>query len=168
MSDTIVLDMPSPQSMSNPSLSQMSVTTEPKIHGLIGAQFGDLEFDVGKSVRWSMFFQDDTYIMDVNLGDQRYWVVNWTAPFPTAEPGDTGHNFFVTPAQWRKEQFQAGDAALKYADTDWVLFVDAHEGLSMDNRSLPNDYDAAPFLSFVYREVQRAKDNGKTIAYLPF
>ena len=43
-------------------------------------------------------------------------------------------------------------------DDDWILFIDAHEGLSVDNRSLPDDYDFAPFKSFLWREIQRAQD----------
>ena len=143
-------------------------STEPKLHGLVGAQFGDLDFDVGKSVRWSMFFHDDTYIVDINTGEQRYWVVNWAQSFPEAEHIVTGRNFFVSPAEWRQEQFAAGDRQFHYGNEDWVLIVDGHEGLSVDNRSLPDDYVASPFKSFVYREVQRALLASSEIAYLPF
>ena len=122
------------------------VTGEPIVHGLVGAQYGDLEYDVGKSVRWLDFFVDDLFITDINTGEQRYWVINWAESFPDSKHVVTGRNFFYDKPQaalWRKEQFEAGAAAFNYSDEDWVMFVDGHEGISFDIRSLPNDYDAA-------------------------
>ena len=47
----------------------LMTSQEAIVHALVGAQFGDLEFDVGKSVRWTQWFTDDVFITDVNLGD---------------------------------------------------------------------------------------------------
>jgi len=154
-----------PTTLDAPSLQ---VTVEPKIHGVVGSQFGDLEFDVGKSVRWAEHFCNDMFITDVNTGVQRYWVINWSATFPDAEHNVTGRNFFTDPVPWRKEQFAAGDKAFGYNDADWCFFIDAHEGLSFDIRSLPTDYNAAPFMSWMYREIQRAVDAGLTEVAVPF
>ena len=154
-----------------PEVAPLAATAEPVIHGIVGAQFGDLEYDVGKSVRWLEFFVDDLFIMDINTGEQRYWVINWAESFPDSKHSVTGRNFFYSKAEateWRKEQFAAGDLAFDYEDEDWVLFIDGHEGLSFDNRSLPDDYDAAPFMSWMYREIARAVERGQTAVHLPF
>ena len=149
-------------------LPLVQATAEPIVHGLVGAQFGDLEFDAGKSVRWLEFFTDDLFIVDINTGDQRYWVINWSASFPDSEHTVTGRNFFANAPIWRKEQFEAATKEFTYNDEDWVLFVDGHEGMSFDNRSLPDDYDAFPFMSFLYREIARIEAAGQDIGYLPF
>ena len=150
-------------------IGPMALDVYPKVHGIVGAQFGDLEFDVGKSVRWLEFYVNDLFIVDINTGDQRYWVVNWTESFPNAEYTVSGRNFFydtTQAAEWRREQFEWADKQWSYTDDDWVIFVDAHEGLSFDNRSLPDDYDAAPFMSWIYREIERV-GAGDTVI-LPF
>ena len=143
-------------------------TAEALVHGIVGAQFGDLEFDVGKSVRWTEWFVDDTYITDINTGTQRYWVVNWTLTTPEAFHGVTDKNFFVDPIGFRKEQFLQASRSLIVDDTDWVLFVDAHEGMSVDSRSLPDDYLIEPFRSFIYREIARAEAASKDRVVIPF
>ena len=52
---------------------------------------------------------------------------------------------------------------------DWVIFVDAHEGLSIDTRTpQPNDVDVEPFRSYIYREISRANTAGKDRVVLPF
>lgn len=141
---------------------------EPIIHCVIGAQFGDYEFDVGKSTRWNMYFADRHFVLDVNSGDTRYFVVNWDKTFPQAKHGVTGINYFKRPVDFRKEQFAKASAAWQFGDDDWCLFVDAHEGFSVDNRSLPTDWPMEPFQSYVYREIQRAIDNLQDWACLPF
>lgn len=144
-------------------------TAEPYVHAIVGAQFGDLEYDVGKSVRWQTWFVDNLFVLDVNLGTPRYWIVNWTETFPDAEHRVTNINYFVVPAKFRQEQWK--QYKLTYGepyDDEWFLFVDAHEGLSVDNRSLPNDYSFAPFKSFLWREIQRAIDAGNPYAILPY
>jgi hypothetical protein len=144
-------------------------TSEPPVHVIVGAQFGDLEFDVGKSVRWVTWFCDNTFVLDVNVGTQRYWVVNWAETFPDAKHAVTGINFFVVPAEFRKEQWRQYKLAFgDPSEDDWFLFIDAHEGLGVDNRSLPDDYAFAPFKSFLWREIQRAEDLGQPFAVLPF
>jgi hypothetical protein len=144
-------------------------TAEPLVHAIIGAQFGDLEFDVGKSVRWLHWYTDNLFVLDVNLGTPRYWIVNWAQTFPDAHHKVTGINYFVLPTEFRKEQWR--QYVLEFGDpddSDWFLFLDAHEGLGLDNRSLPNDYAFEPFKSFLWREIQRAQDNGESSAVLPY
>ena len=146
-------------------------TSEAFIHGIIGAQFGDLEFDVGKSVRWTQWFVDDVHITDVNLGEQRYWVVNWAETYPQAFNSISKVNFFTNPAsaaEFRKDQFRLAGNHLKLEDSDWCLIVDAHEGMSVDSRSLPNDYLLQPFRSYIYREITRAETAGKDQVVIPF
>lgn len=144
------------------------VGEEPVIHAVIGAQFGDREFDVGKSVRWIMWFTDRHYILDVNLGDTRYYVVNWAITFPEAQSGVTEINYFKRPVEFRKEQFAKADAAWRFDDNDWVFFVDAHEGYSVDDRSLPDDWALDPFKSFFFREVARATLAGHDKVCVPY
>ena len=147
----------------------VSTSSEPYVHTIVGAQFGDLEFDVGKSVRWTSWFVDNVFVLDVNLGTPRYWIVNWTETFPDAQHAVTGINFFALPTQFRAEQWRQYLLAFGSPDEDaWILFIDAHEGLGVDNRTLPDDYDFAPFKSFLWREIQRAQDIGETSVVLPY
>ena len=145
-------------------------TQEAFIHGLVGAPFGDLEFDVGKSIRWTQWFVDDIYITDIKTGDPRYWIVNWTETFPQALHDVSSINYFVVPAQFRKAQFDSANARpdMLLEDNDWILFVDASEGMSCDTRSLPDDYLTQPFRSFVYREITRAVTASKDHVVIPF
>jgi hypothetical protein len=148
-----------------------STSAEAIVHALIGAQFGDLEFDVGKSVRWTQWFSDDVFITDINTGSQRYWVVNWELTYPQAYHAITGVNFFYDMAAFRREQWREAKAeqALQYDPDDWVLFVDAHEGLCIDSRDpQPNDVGIEPFRSYLYREISRANTAGKDRVYIPF
>lgn len=144
-------------------------TSEPYVHCIVGAQFGDLEFDIGKSVRWVTWYVDNVFVLDVNLGTPRYWIVNWAETFPDAKHSVTGINFFVLPKEFRAEQWKQYKLAFgEPADDEWILFIDGSEGLSVDNRSLPNDYDFAPFKSFLWREIQRAQGLGQPYAVLPY
>jgi hypothetical protein len=144
-------------------------TSEPTILVIVGAPFGDLEFDVGKSVRWSQFFGDKLFILDINVGEPRYWIVNWALTFPQSENAMTSINFFNDPVGFRKDQWAKAQTAFPTIDdAAWVLWVDGSEAISFDNASLPNDYAIAPFRSFVWREVQRAIAAGHDYAVLPF
>ena len=156
---------PAPRGPGAALLEAPTITGEPKIHGIVGTYFGDNDVDVGKSVRWLHFYVDDLYIQDTNSGEQRYWVINWDASFPDAKHGVASRNFFTENAQWRKDQFLAADLAWHYDDADWCIFIDGSEGISFDNRSFPDDYAAAPFMSWLYREIDRA--TGPSII-LPF
>ena len=74
-----------------------------RIHGLVGSQFGDMEFDVGRSVRWLEYFVDTMHITDVNLGSTRYFVVNWARTFKDSKSRDVylphaAHKEFVALA----------------------------------------------------------------------
>jgi len=151
-------------------MSMPSLDVQPVIHGITGTPFGDLEFDAGKSIRWLEHFVHTTFILDVNTGEQRYWVINWAESFPYAKYSISGINFFKQPVEWRKAQFEAGMKAWNYKDDDWVLFIDGHEGLSVDNRTLPNDYAIDMFKSWIWREIQRVLDEDPEAdrAYLRF
>ena len=127
---------------------------EPVLHACIGAPFGDLELDVGKSVRWLMWLTDRQFILDVNIGTPRYWVVNWAETFSGSKHDTTSINYFKRPTDFRKEQFAKASAAWNYDDADWVIFCDASEGLSVDNRSEPDDWAMDPFRSYLYREIR--------------
>ena len=151
-----------------PEVTVMS-TSEPLVHVVVGAQFGDLEFDVGKSVRWVTWFCDNVFVLDVNLGTPRYWIVNWAETFPDAKHTVTGINYFVRPTEFRAEQWAQYKLAFgEPHDDDWILWLDASEGLNIDNRSLPDDYAFEPFKSFLWREIQRAVDLGQPYAVLPY
>lgn len=161
--------LPRPEPFSNEMLGvSPTATGEPLVYGLMGAPFGDQEFDVGKSARWMEYFTDKMFVLDVNLGDPRYWIVNWAITFPDSEHGVTNINFFSRPADFRKEQFRQADKTYRMNDDGWVLWVDASEGLSFDNASLPDDYDFAPFMSFIYREIARAEAASEDTVVLPF
>ena len=146
----------------------VTMSVEPVIHGLVGAQFGDLEYDAGRSVRWTQWFVDDMLITDVGRGDQRYWVVNWARVFPEVNSHVTGTNFWVIPKEFRKEQFRYAQTKMNMSDDDWVLWIDAHEGLICDTRSVPDDFSAIMFRSWIYREVARAVDASRDRIVLPF
>ena len=153
-----------------PTVPPPSVTRDATIHALVGAQYGDLEFDAGKSVRWTQWFADTVFITDINSGDQRYWVINWTDSFPQSYHDVTDINYFVVPQQFRAEQWRErqAESRLPLDDNDWVLFVDASEGMSCDSTSLPNDLSTHPFRSYVFREVTRATAAGQDYACIPY
>jgi hypothetical protein len=159
-----------PVQMDALSPGTFGLVEEAYIHALVGAPFGDLELDVGKSVRWTQWFADDVFITDINTGDPRYWIVNWELTFPQAHHHVTDINYFVDPVAFRKEQFAAAqrEPGILLEDNDWVLFVDAAEGMSCDTRSLPDNYEVQPFRSFVYREITRATTAGKDFVSIPF
>jgi hypothetical protein len=168
VSDTTI-NVPAPLDAAPPGeVGLLATALEPIVHGLVGAYYGDLEVDVGKSVRWLEFYTDDVFITDINTGEQRYWVVNWAESFLYSEHVVTGRNFFLDNTNWRKEQFLAGDAAFHYNDADWCLFIDGTETISFDTRSLPTDYSTDPFMSWIWREVARAVGAGKDQVVLPF
>jgi hypothetical protein len=146
----------------------ITVTLEPIIHALVGAQFGDLEYDAGRSVRWTQWFVDDMLVSDVSTGDQRFWVINWSQMFPEVYAHTVSANFFVVPTVFRQAQFAYALERLQMADDHWVLWVDAHEGLSCDTRSKPDDFASLMFRSWIYREVQRAEDAGRDFVVIPF
>ena len=161
------IDLPAPV-VALPTVPAPTVTRDPTLHGLVAAQFGDLELDVAKSVRWAQWFVDTIHITDINTGDQRYWVVNWTDSFPQATHNVSSINYFYDPASFRKAQFQAFLAQRPgLSPDDWVVFVDAHEGMSCDSRSQPNDVAQSPFRSYLFREVTRAVTAGQDFACLP-
>lgn len=149
-------------------LGTITVSAEPVVHAIVGAPLGDLEVDIGKSVPWTTHFANNVFITDINIGDPRYWVVDWDRSFKLARFTSLTVNFFQDPEAWRQAQFTAADAAWNYHDDDWVLFVDGHEALSCDTRSLPNDVGVNPFLAYVQREITRAEGLGQSWATLPF
>ena len=153
----------------------LTPSQEAIIHALVGAPFGDLEFDVGKSVGWLERFADDIFVTDINRGDQRYWVVNWTKSFAHTYYKFSSLNYFTEPEAYREGQVRDAlnyatnyPKSLVYDDNDWVIFLDAHEGLSADNRSFPDDFLIAPYQSFMYREIARANEASLDRIVLPF
>jgi hypothetical protein len=150
------------------AMNTITTSAEPRTHAIVGAQFGDLEYDVGKSVPWTALFTDDVFIADINNGDPRYWVIDWDKSFAGSKFLSLGVDFFTDPAAWREAQFLAADAAWNYDNDDWVLFVDAHEGMSCDTRSLPDDVVVNPFASYVHREITRAVGLGADRVVIPF
>lgn len=170
--DTITVSdvIPPPTQARLATVVQQSATTsnEPQVYALVGAPYGDMEFDIGKSCRWLEYFSDQMFVLDVNLGEQRYWIVNWAITFPDSEHAVTRTNFFEKPDAFRKEQFTRAQQFYEMDDTSWVLFVDGTEGLSFDNASLPDDYDSMPFMSWIYREITRAETASEDIVCIPF
>ena len=166
--DIVVSPLPSTLSM---DVEPITYKREPLVHGIIGAQFGDLEFDMGRSAKWLEHFTDDMFFSDVFMGEQRYWVINWTESFPRSKYTTTNINFFHSPenaARFRQEQFAQASKAWNYEPKDWVIWIDGHEGLSVDNTSLPDDFQFAPFQSYIYRETARAEDADHDRVTLPF
>lgn len=150
------------------AVATLTYSSEPNVHGIVGAQFGDLDYDVGKSVPWAKHFVDDIFIADINAGAARYWVVDWDKSFQDSRVRTLGVDYFTDPVGWRKAQFAAAMDAWGYLDDDWVLFIDATEGLSCDTRSLPDDAAINPFRSYVHREIARANDAGKSQVCIPW
>lgn len=150
------------------AVNTLTATIDPVIHAIIGAQLGDLEIDIGKSVPWTSFFASDVYLTDINVGDPRYWIIDWDRTFRTAKYTSLTIDYFTDPAGWREAQFLMADAAWNYHPNDWVLFIDGHEALSCDTRSAPDDVSVSPFASFVHREIQRAIDLGAQWASIPW
>lgn len=144
------------------------IRENPHTHLIIGAQFGDLEFDVGKTVPWASQYFSDVFIADVNTGKPRYWVIDWSEQSPKAKHTSLPSSFFTNAALWRKAQFEAADAAWKFDDNDWVFFMDATECLSTDESNTPDDVGASPYKSWIDREIQRAKDADNDFAFIPF
>lgn len=145
-------------------------------HAIVSAYFGDDEYDIGKSAAWTDMYCADTFILDVNVnvdGTTRYFVVDWGRSYPNAKTSTlTGVPFFspANAALWRKTAFQRAYAAWNYPDSDFVLFVDGTEGISVDDSvaimaqvyaESPED----PFRWFVDQAVARAAGD---VVYLPF
>ena len=133
-----------------------------RIHGLVGTQFGDLEYDVGKSVRWTQYFADTMFILDINLGNTRYYVVDWKNTFPQAESRVAAIDYFTKPVEWRKKQYELAKSIWKIEPDDWVLFVDGHEGLNIDTRIDPPGWAEEPFQSYITAVIDAA--TGPTVS----
>ena len=106
------------------------------IHGIVSTYFGDLEYDIGRSLNWTSSFCDTTYIMDLNIADtSRQFVIDWDRYDPDAKYSFfSQHPFFGSPqnaSDWRKTSFDRALSAWNYSDDDWVLFVDGTEGLNV-------------------------------------
>lgn len=106
------------------------------IHGIVSTYFGDLEYDIGKSLNWTQAFCDSVYIMDSNIADtSRQYVVDWDHLYPRAKYSFfSSHSFFGSPdtaADWRQESFVRASDAWSYDDDDWVMFIDGTECLNV-------------------------------------
>lgn len=135
------------------------------IHGIISSYFGDNELDVGKSVTWTQLFCDTEFILDAQVGRTiRRFVIDWAKTFPSAEYSyNAGTSFLLGPLEaeeWRKASFDRADAEFGYSEDDWVLFVDATEGLSVDDRTPPESfvetYYGDPFKAYVLEEINNS------------
>jgi hypothetical protein len=151
-----------------------------RIHGIVSSYFGDLEWDLGKSVRWVQFFCDTEYALDASLDSRpRDYILSWSASFPDVRFSYlSSHDFFAGPeaaAYWRAVSFERADAAWGYDDEDWVLFVDCTEGICVDTDNPPpeltspglsTDLGLDPFKAYVTQEIDNAGPDVEVI-YLP-
>lgn len=150
-------------SVPNVTLGNLSV------HAIIGTYFDDLEFDVGKTVPWTARFVNSTFITDTAVSTgPRYWVVEWSAQLPEAKHTVLLQPYFNDAAAYRQAQFAAADAAWNYADDDWVLFVDASEGLSINDANPPTNISVSPFHSYVYRAVANGVGTSISLPYFVY
>ncbi len=145
------------------------------IHGVISSYFGDNELDVGKSVTWTQLFCDTEFILDAQRGDTiRRFVIDWSKTFPEAEFSyKAGTNFLASQseaADWRKASFNKADIKFGYSDDDWVVFVDATEGLSVDDQFPPESfvetYDGNPFKAYILGEISSSGPDADML-YMP-
>jgi hypothetical protein len=105
------------------------------IHGVISTYFGDLEYDIGKSLNWTQYHCDTVYVLDSNTADgTRQYIIDWEHWLPKAKYSFNADGYFGdvnTAALWRAEAFARADAAWGYDDEDWVLFIDGTEALNV-------------------------------------
>lgn len=107
------------------------------IHGIVSTYFGDLEYDIGKSLNWTRYFCDTSFVLDTNSADSsRRYVVDWAKTFPDVKysvflgnPSFFGSRF--NAANWRQESYLRAKQAWNYSDDDWVLFIDGTEALNV-------------------------------------
>lgn len=105
-----------------------------KVHGIMCSYLGDGEVDIGKTGHWLENFTDTMFFYDSVPGtDPRKFAVDYAKTFPNALFAyHSGASYFVDPAGFRLKAFTAALNAWHYADADWVVFVDASDGLSVD------------------------------------
>lgn len=123
------------------------------IHGVVSTYFGDLEFDIGKSLNWSKSFCDTTYVMDTNFSESsRQYIIDWDRSFPTVKKSFfSQYSFLTSPTtakNWRKESFTRAKTAWNYDPNDWVIFIDGTEGLNVYHAPPTSfDIDSAALVS---------------------
>lgn len=104
------------------------------IHGIVSTYFGDLEYDIGKTLQWMTPFFDTLYILDSNSADSsRQYIIDWERQAPSAKYSYFPSPFF-SPAgavAWRQTAFARAKVAWSYDPEDWVLFVDGTECLNV-------------------------------------
>ena len=105
------------------------------IHGIVSTYFGDLEYDIGKSLTWARSFCDDVYAMDISIADSsRQYIIDWDKTFSNVKHSFYSKPFLASPttaAAWRKESFKRAKSAWNYESNDWVMFIDGTEGLNV-------------------------------------
>lgn len=159
---------------SNPQPPVPVFTSDTRVHAIFSSYFGDFEFDIGKTVRWAQYFTHTHYALDTDLGPgSRNWVLSWDKTFPEVKVSFSSdlvwHRDVAAAAAWRKLSFERADAAFGYADEDWVLFVDATEGLTFDSSANVADYaGVGPFYMWLLSEIEKAKTENRTQIALPF
>jgi hypothetical protein len=131
----------------------------------MSSYFGDWEWDIGKSVRWTQYLVNDIFMVDIMVGDTtRNWVVAWDQSFPEVQHTFVkDFTFFDDPPRWRRESFEKARATYGYALDDWVVFTDCTEGLTLDDRTPAPS--ANPFEWYLQEEIRLT--GGQSILALP-
>ena len=144
------------------------------IHGIVCSYLGDGELDIGKTARWLRGFTDTLFFYDLNYGEAaRHYAVDYARTFPEAKFSYHDANLagpYEDVAVFREEAFKAADKAWKYASTDWVIFVDASESLtvnvSYDNIEPPDPGEL--ILNYLRDEAASASGSVVTFPYYIF
>ena len=116
-------------------------------HVIASSYFGDYEYDVGCSVRWHQYLFNTLFACDISGVRARSHLLAWDATFPAAKFTYMRNSYFgsspatgpAAAAAWRKDSFAKALSAWKYADEDWVFFLDCTEGLVFDIQSGARD-----------------------------
>lgn len=115
------------------------------VHGIMCSYLGNGEVDIGVTSRWLLGFVDTLFFFDSNYGEAaRKYAVDYAKTFPEAKFAyhDLGKPSIIqNSGLFRKEAFDAAKKAWNYADTDWVIFIDASESLSVN---VPRDHLTPP------------------------
>jgi hypothetical protein len=105
-----------------------------RVHGIICSYLGDGEYDIGKTGQWLNSCVNTLFFYDMSYGEAaRKYAVDYAKTFPDAQfayhPA-TVKGFYEDAPLFRQMAFQAALDAWKYADGDWVVFIDASESVS--------------------------------------
>lgn len=105
-----------------------------KVHGIVCSYLGDNEYDIGKTAGWLNSYVNTLFFYDLNYGDAaRKYTVDYSKTFPDSRSAThpaSVDGFYADAALFRQMAFAAALGAWKYADADWVVFIDASESVS--------------------------------------